>query len=235
MKVITACVLGLQVALATLHAGAAGLARAQAVPAGSAPQSAAFDIPPQSLSAALNSFSAATGIEILVDARQAVAHRSSGVVGVMAPQDALEILLIGSGLVARRFDAGTVLLLPSSARGTARSPTSSQDVKQFYFGHVQRAIHKTLCANAETAPGHYRLAVKLWVGQSGRVLRVRRLDTTGDEKRDAALDAAIQGVIIAPPPDDLPQPITLVVAPRQDAHEEGCSPLMPELRRASSH
>ena len=192
-----------------------------------------FDIPAQRLSKALYVFSAATSIEILVDARYAEGRQSTGVKGFMAPRDALELLLAGSGLVAQKFGPDTVTLKAAALPSSGRAVGVPGDLP--YFTDIQRAVQQVLCNDARTAPGNYRLALKLWIGRSGTVLRSQRLDTTGDENLDAMLDAAVQAMRIGrPPPPDLPQPVTLVISPRQAFASVGCPSGASDVRHASN-
>ena len=193
-----------------------------------------FDIPAQPLTKALHAFSAATGIEILVDARHAADRQSASVKGTMATREALERLLAGSDLVAREFGPGTVTLsLPIASAVGVSGVTPGGDPP--YFADIQRAVQQVLCRDARTSPGRYRLALKLWIGRSGEVLRSKRLDTTGDDNLDSVLDAAMQRIRIgSPPPPDLPQPIALVVSSRQTNNSASCPPIAPDVRRASN-
>lgn len=194
-----------------------------------------FDIPAQPLSKALYAFSAATSTEILVDARHAEGRRSAGVKGLLVRRDALEILLAGSGLVAQEFGPDTVTLKAATLAPSGRLTGVPTGGDLPYFVDIQRAVQQVLCNDARTSPGHYRLALKLWIGRSGTVLRSQRLDTTGDGNLDAVLDAAVQTMRIdrAPPPD-LPQPVTLVISPRQAPASADCPPGGSDLRRASN-
>jgi hypothetical protein len=191
-----------------------------------------FDIPVQPLSKALYAFSAATGIEILVDARYAAGRQSTAVKGLMAPRDALEILLAGSDLIAQEFGPGTVTLKTATLASSGRLPGAASSGDLPYFADIQRAVQRALCNDARTSPGHYRLALKLWIGRLGTVLRSQRLDTTGDQNLDAALDTAVQAIRIGrPAPPDLPQPVTLVVS--QEAPDSTkCPSGAPDSRRA---
>ena len=192
-----------------------------------------FDIPAQPLSKALYAFSAATGIEVLVDARQAAGRRSVDIRGLMTPRDALGVLLIGSKLVAQEFGPNTVTLKPTATAASGRSSGMPGDGDIPYFADIQRAVQQALCGDSRTAPGRYRLALKLWIGPSGAVLRSKRLDSTGDDNLDEVLDAATQAIRIGrPPPPDLPQPVTLVISLRQDA--TNCPSGASDPRRASS-
>jgi hypothetical protein len=155
-----------------------------------------FEIPAPPLPKALHAFSAATGIEILADARRIAGRVSSPIMGTMEPREALEALLFGSDLVARQFGSETITLqtLPHSDERIVRGG-------QPYFGDIQRAVEQALCNDTRTLPGGYRLALKLWIDDSGTVRRFKRLDTTGNDNLDAALDAVMRNVRIgrAPP------------------------------------
>jgi hypothetical protein len=193
-----------------------------------------IDIPAQSLSNALYAFSGATGIEVLVDARLVAGAHSAGVKGIMVPHDALELILAGSNLVAKEFGPGTVTLKTVTFASPGRPASVPASGVSPYFVDIQRAILRVLCGDARTLPGHYRLALKLWVGKSGTVLRLKRLDTTGDQNLDATLDMTMQGMEIGrPPPADLPQPITLVISRRQMPEAADCPPGGLDLRHAS--
>jgi hypothetical protein len=196
---------------------------------GQAEESVSFDIPSQPLAKALYAFSAATGIEVLVDARQAAGHRAPDLKGSLPAHQALATLLAGSNLVAREFGKGTVML-------AAMSPAAAPGLDdQRYFADVQRAVVHALCADPRTSPGRYRLALKLWVGPSGEVTRAKRLDTTGDRVRDDALDTVIPRISVGKsPPPLLAQPIALVVSPSYTGTTTGCPAGTPLPRRAAN-
>lgn len=185
----------------------------------------AFEIPAQALSKALIAFSAATGIEVLVDARYTEGRTSNGAVGVMAPREALGAILTGTPLTVEILTPGTVALkaIAPEQGPPARSPYGTEDEPP-YFASIQRAVLLALCRRQETAPGHYRLALALWIDPSGKVARWRRLDTTGNQKWDGALDAALASLDIGErPPQGLPQPVVLVILPRPARDSGRCS------------
>jgi hypothetical protein len=227
-------------ALAVLRLGCAlvllkpALAEAQSWDAGQVEQPINFNIAVQPLSKALYAFSAATGIEVFVDARQAAGLKSAGVNGTLSPRDALEILLLGSNLIAREFGPETITLRVREAPpGSSASPR--QRAEPVFYADIQRAVFHALCRDARAAPGHYRIALRLWVGASGKVLQSRRLDTTGDVALDAAIDRVIQGLSIGRSlPSGIEQPIALVIAPRHGSDATGCPPSAPDMRRASN-
>jgi hypothetical protein len=217
--------------LATISA-AMPAARGQAAPAATLQALIAFDIPAQPLPKALFAFSAATGIEIVVDARDAAGRRSVDLKGVMSTRDALGLLLAGSNLLAQQFGPGTVTLkavdIEAAQRGTERRD------EEAYYADIQHAMADALCRDSRTLPGGYRLALKFWIGQSGQVLRAKRLDSTGDDNLDRALDAAVQTVQIGrAPPIDLRQPIVLLISPRPMQESMNCPTRAPDMRRSA--
>lgn len=86
-----------------------------------------LDLPAQSLVPALEAFSRATGMAVLVDRELTHGRRSIGVHGHYSAQQALGLLLTGSGLMARyaRSDAFTLQLpevsQPLAGRGGRRA------------------------------------------------------------------------------------------------------------------
>jgi hypothetical protein len=188
-----------------------------------------FEIPAQPLPKALHAFSAATGIEILVDARRIAGRVSPSIKGTMEPREALNTLLAGSDLIARQFGSETITLqtVPHSAERIVRGD-------QPYFGDIQRAVEQALCNDTRTLLGGYRLALKLWIDDSGTVQRFKRLDTTGNDTLDVALDAVMRTIRIGrAPPADIPQPIALVITPQQTSASIRCPQNVPPPRRAS--
>lgn len=195
-----------------------GLALLALVHTARAQQDIDFNIPSQPLARALAAFSAATGIEVMVDARHAAGLQAPEVKGAMPPRDGLAQMLAGSELVAREFGPGTVTLVALS-----QGMRSGRD-DQRYFGDVQRAIEQALCADTRTLPGRYRVALKLWIASSDEITRASRLDTTGDSMRDETLDTLLPRVSIGRlPPAHLVQPIVLVVSPIAASSATPCS------------
>lgn len=170
--------------------------------------SIAFDIPAQPLSKSLQDFSAASGAEILGDARQTTNARAPAVRGTMSPRSALFLLLEQANLAPEQLASGAFLL--SVVQPPAiRLPGDQQP----YFAEIQRAFQNALCAEEMTARGRYRLALKFWIGPSGNVVRPVRLDTTGNDALDGSIDAVVSRIQIGKaPPADFGQPVALVIS-----------------------
>jgi hypothetical protein len=123
---------GLAVCLGGFIAGA-GCAIADA--SGGEPTSGTilFDIPSESLTAALEAYARISGREVLYDGTLATGRRSSKVEGVYAPAAALRLLLSGTGLSAQFKDADFFVLAPTpraehQAGARARNRPAPQDL-----------------------------------------------------------------------------------------------------------
>jgi len=103
-----------------------------------------------------------------------------------------------------------------------------------YFADVQTAVAVALCRDPRSAPGQYRVALKLWIGRSGSILQAKRLGSTGAPEVDVAIDASMHDARVgAPPPLGLPQPIAVVVDQgREDVNS--CPFKIPKTQRASA-
>lgn len=69
-----------------------------------------FDIPPQALASALARFGEATNLQLLYDAALTRGLNTEGVSGTYTPEQALRVLLAGTGLTARFAGSGAVTL-----------------------------------------------------------------------------------------------------------------------------
>jgi TonB family protein len=198
-----------------------------------------FAIPAQPLVTALEAYSAASGLQVLYDSRLAAGRRSRAVDGMLTPDVALHALLAGTDLIVRYTASHDVIIAaPSAARAAdaatpmrdapvlaldtlhVRAPTDAAAAParasyRAYGGVIQTAVQGALYRKAETRSGGYKVGMNLWVDASGAVRRAELLGSTGDAKRDAAvLDAVGEIATRRPPPDDLPQPISVQVEVR---------------------
>lgn len=177
-----------------------------------------FSISAQPLAAALDAYSAASGLEIFYDGELALGRSSSPVDGVLPRDVALRELLVGTGLLARATggQSFTIALAPRAR------PADTAHLA--YFAAVQKRVSEILCAHADTRPSSEDLLIQIWVATSGTVRRAKLLDapaTYGDDNPFArALDGASIGVA---PPDGMPQPITMAVLARGQGEPTGCT------------
>ncbi|WP_454695739.1 STN domain-containing protein [Achromobacter aegrifaciens] len=179
-----------------------------------------FDIAAQPLDAALAAYTQATGMAVLVTSRLTAGRQGAAVRGRLAPRDALRLLLAGTGLQARYTSVSAFTLVESApAAPAARAPAtvSSAGAVTRYAGVLQSTVTRALCQWTGAQFGRYRASLQLWIGRNGVVREARVLAGTGDARRDEALAGVLSGLIMdTPPPADLPQPVTIVLAPRPD-------------------
>lgn len=179
-----------------------------------------FDIAAQPLDAALAAYTQATGMAVLVTSRLTAGRQASAVRGRLAPREALRLLLTGTGLQARYTSASAFTLVEAAAstpapRAPATAPSAGAVTR--YAGVLQNTVTRALCQWTGAQFGRYRASLQLWIGRNGVVRQARVLSGTGDARRDEALAGVLSGLIMdTPPPADLPQPVTIVLAPRPD-------------------
>lgn len=178
----------------------------------------ALDLPAQDLEHALQAYSRATGMAVLVDRELTRGRRSIGVRGRFTAQEALAMLLTGSGLMARyaRSDAFTLqtpqVSPPPPTQGAAAR--SAARINNSYATALQQAIETSLCRSPLTRPGSFRALVQVWVNPDGVIEHSRLVSSTGDEQRDEALVRNLSAARVErPAPSSLRQPMTLLLMP----------------------
>jgi hypothetical protein len=155
-----------------------------------------FDIDAQALATALRAFSEASGTAVLFDDGLVAGRETQGLHGEASPRDALRILLLGTGLEARfsSMNAFTVTLpdappaTPSAPPGGAAGPV----LDGASAAALQSAIERALCARAATRPGTFRLAMQLWIDETGGVADAVALAPSGDPERDGKVLSAVR-------------------------------------------
>jgi Secretin and TonB N terminus short domain len=185
-----------------------------------------FDMSAQPLASALVDFADRTGMAALVDGELTSGLRSSPVKGRLTPEDALRVLLAGTGLSIRYAGANafTVGLARSEPGHASGRPKNGRRADQgVYFSQLQDAVERALCRNDNTRPGRYRAAFQIWVGEGGVVQALHFLASTGDETRDATITALLTTIGVAPPPRDLPQPLTIILQQKASIEGSGCA------------
>lgn len=178
-----------------------------------------FDIPTQSLDNALYAFDAATGVEIIVDGHLTAGLKSKTVEGLLTPAQALQILLSGTGIHAKRIGTDAITL---SLNEAPLAPANSL-LYRGYSAFVQSSIVRALCQYKDTRPGEYRIAVQLRLNSAGVISDVNLLSSTGNPRRDVRLHEILSGLSVgALPPPTLPQPIIMVILPRSAQASGDC-------------
>lgn len=187
-----------------------------------------FALPAQALGDSLEAIGRMAGVAVLADERYA-RQPAPALSGRLTVMEALHRLLGGSDLRIRHTDGEAFVVYAPAAEGKARGatdaggPVAAGDIPgaraggadfSGYIGRVQKALLRTLCGSADARPGGYRLALQLRLGDSGKVARMRLLDTTGSDRVDTAVTRAIQGMDVGlPPPAGLPQPVSVLLLP----------------------
>lgn len=179
-----------------------------------------FDIPAQPLETALAAYVAMTGVETIYDSELMGGRRSTAVKGVLAPDIALRVLLEGTGL--SEISAGNAFAVVDAPRGQHYGGVRLSEFGPYYTS-LQDGLARTFCRHAETVPGDFRAIIRFSIGSSGDLRNVRLLNSTGDLRRDSIITDELRGVTVDPPPAHMPQPVTMMVAPRAAARTGDCA------------
>lgn len=136
----------------------------------------------------------------------------------MTVEEALVRLLAGSGLRARFTSGGAIVITPEAAPTMTLSPLhvaggsrlAGPDARFLaYVAVVQRDLDALLQAN-DVAKGSYKIRLKIWLDRAGTVARSEVIASSGRSDRDAAFALALSGAHISePPPEDLPEPLSI--------------------------
>ncbi|MGC6370850.1 secretin and TonB N-terminal domain-containing protein [Pseudomonas sp. K2I15] len=187
-----------------------------------------LDLPAQNLDNALQAFSRATGMAVLVDRELTRGRRSIGVHGRYSAQQALGLLLTGSGLMARyaRSDAFTLQVPEVSQPATTRGPKAGNAarINNSYATALQQAIERSLCRSPLTRPGSFRALVQVWVNGDGAIEHSRLVSSTGDLQRDEALVRGLAATRVErSAPSSLRLPVTLLLMPDSTGTRMECT------------
>lgn len=178
-----------------------------------------FDIPSQSVETALAAYVTVTGVETIYDSALIGRRQSTAVKGMLKPDIALRILLEGSGLSEiSTGNAFAVVAAPRTERyGGARLADYSS-----YYSALQNGIAQVFCRHPETVPGGFRAVIRFSVGGAGEVHNLKLLNSTGELRRDSIITDELRRAVFDVPPATMPQPITMIVAPRAAARTGDC-------------
>jgi hypothetical protein len=194
--------------------------QAQSIPPTAAERSApvSFHIQAQPLEKALVAYGLATQIQVLYEARLVAGRQSTAVEGGFAPEEALDILLRGTGLHVRYVTAGTITLAADATPSRdvlvmrtvqIQAPDGPRDAHRFDpFGQsLEQRMLQALRQDPRTRRRPFDATVKVWLGPNGGVVRS---DIVGDSKPDdrAAIADVLLGVGAGQPPPGLPQPVS---------------------------
>lgn len=194
-----------------------------------------FHIPSQPLANALQSYGEQAGVQVLYESHSASGQQSVAVQGNLTPEDALNRLLSGTNLRVRYTRSDAITLAPRVSEqdippaspfaqadlslGTLRVHAGGKDDSRSslrdYSESVQIDIQRALQKNPRTRAGSYKATLDLWIDPSRTIQRTQLLQSTGDADRDAAVAAALRGVVISrPAPASMPQPVRVAIVVR---------------------
>ncbi|WP_083742242.1 secretin and TonB N-terminal domain-containing protein [Bradyrhizobium mercantei] len=191
-----------------------------------------FNIPAQQLAGALQAYGERTGVQVLYESNSATGRKSTSVEGSLTPEDALNLLLTGTDLKVQYIRPDAITLASRSVRadrppasplatadlslGTlqvrATSDSSDTGALRDYSESLQLDIQKALQKNIGSRGGSYQLVVDLWIDPSRTIQRTQLLRSTGDQRRDAAVTAALQGLTVSrTTPANASQPVRIAI------------------------
>lgn len=184
-----------------------------------------LDIAPQELAPALEQFSRATGMAVLVDHALSNRRHTMGVQGLFTPAQGLSVLLSGTGLAAQYARADALTLQPVQVREVPLPPGATAGLSDSnYAATIQAVIQRNLCRSPLTRPGSFRALLQVWIGRDGVVQNSRLVSSTGDVLRDKALVNSLQNLRIdRPAPSSLRQPVTLLLLPDSSGKSMECT------------
>lgn len=199
-----------------------------------------FSVPAQPLSSALEAFAQQAGIQILYDSPVSAASWTNGIQGRMSVDEALESLLLDSGLVSSRADFNAIVLFspPPAVLGREKNEVAAAPAlsgmtltldtlhvdapsvpspmrrasHEFYGRAVQSEVISALKRDAATRRRRYTLRLTFHIGAAGDVTRTALLTSTGDVALDASIRDVIAELVFSPPPADLRQPVRMIAA-----------------------
>jgi hypothetical protein len=195
----------------------------------------AFHIPALPLIDALQIYSRQTGVQVMFETVSAAGYQSEPVDGDFTPEAALRKLLADTDLKIRYSRSSAVTLAPASAPSPddppsnllasvdmvleplhvngARDPVDRDRLGE-YIVTLQSDIQKSLNKVSRTRRGEYRVAVKVWVASSSRIVERAELDgSTGDQDRDSTIAEALRGMTLSQQaPPNTPRPIRFMIS-----------------------
>jgi hypothetical protein len=205
---------GLSLALLVAASAVTCRADAEALGGQRAPSPVTFDIPEQSLTAAIERFSVVSGWQVIYDSSLAAGRRSTPLKGALPPSTALRVMLVGTGLKADYMATdGAMLTANPSAGPRVTDRVLPPPALRGYYGQLQSGLKRALCDEQLLRGGAYRIAVGVWISPTGHITRTEALGTTGSTDVDATVAGSIRKLAFDAPPPGFEQPVVIVVTP----------------------
>lgn len=189
-------------------------------------KSVMLDIPSQALDVALKAFGVATQVALFYETGVVSGRRSFPVHGEYPVDAALRVMLKGTGLSSTSFDRGTITILAPALHAVASDVKRAKaGLAEFslYLALVQQGLDRAFCRAPVAASDPDDFLARVWISPTGDVQRAELLPGTGIEARDRVYIAALTGLLIgAPPPAAMPQPVNLMIMPKQSQGSSAC-------------
>lgn len=190
----------------------------------------AFDIPSQPLADALQAFGETTGLAVLIDSRLLVGLESSPVAGRYRQREALQLMLVGTGLAPRYVEDGAFTLVAAetvasgieNAHAALATTAGSAAARASSARVIQRSLEQALCASTLARPGRYRAGVRFWLDERDRIRQPELFESSGDAQRDAEIVRRLAGLPLRGLPSEVPQPVMLLLLPESDTSTPPC-------------
>lgn len=192
-----------------------------------------FDIPSQPLDSALQIFGEMTGLAVLIDSRLLAGIESSPVLGRYWQGEALQLMLVGTGLAPRYVKDGAFTLVPAdlAVEGAGTPPgapasvpatTAAATVRAKGARIIQKSLEQALCASSLARPGGYRAGVRFWLDERGQIRQPELFESSGDDQRDAEILRRLAGLPLRGLPRGLPQPVMMLLMPESETSTLPC-------------
>ena len=195
-----------------------------------------YDVPAEALNLALARFATLSGVDLLYDHALAAGRTSSTLAGTYTPQQAILLLLRGTGL-AVRFTSRTaaVVFLPDQPAATpaeakpsgktldldalrvTASPLigSPSGVFDAYGRQAQGEIYRRLAADPALNGVVFRIELRVDLDGEGVIRNAHLMTGAGDSRLDSKILALVDGARLSqPPPPGLPQPLRFRIVSR---------------------
>ena len=192
-----------------------------------------FDIPSQPLALALQRYANDIGATVFFDNALTAGKQSAALHGMYTAEQALRLLLDGSGLDVRHISATAFTLIPGAAiaaaadtavNAPAAAPVPGQLPAPVNARALQATLEQVLCKSPQTRPGTYRALIQLWIDPAGVIRRSALLASTGLAARDDALRQALSALVRQPSHESAAQPVAILLLPRTGGSAEVCAP-----------
>ncbi len=170
-----------------------------------------FNIQSQPLAEALLLYGATTGVEVFYNAALAEERRSNEVVGAFTQEAALQIMLRGTGYIAKLIGKNTFMIAPAPPGAVTGTDKFRQSL-QPYFASIQHRIDSVLCLRDANTP-HGEVHLQFWLSPSGLVTRAEVVDDDGGLANDQSFAELLGRQLFSPPPTAMPQPVNMVIYP----------------------